>query len=392
MKCFLLWFYAFFLIGLLPKVCWAQNLVPLDPKDVEFKAQQLGGPTLPYQAVQIRSTLRNTSEKKRLGPIVPIGAMVGIKGPADTHYQGAFYYFERFERAGISVSGNINSLEQKMNVHLFLDPGKKCSLSVAFGKRISGPHEPGGRTLYEPVFPVPGTYTLKCGYILDAKTDERAYDVVEIQVLEPKGADQKVYELLQKDKALALEMLGQPLIAAPAADIYPKLNKLVEDYPNSSYIPYARLALARCYLTGKANLSGYAVPFPEKLPSLDDENIWQLRSGRVPIAMAADELEKAHTPPFDPKSKRQFNPSDFPFRPQALAIQARLGDRDSQNCAFYLHRDHRDSMQWIDQFAGMLLYRSNRETALALERLIQTDFPNHKDATSEEIWRWFRTQ
>src|SRR5262245_52502648 len=141
----------------------------VDLKDVAFTAEQLGGPTLPYQAVRIRFTLRNISNKQ-LGPLfgTDVGGnlVYGIKGPEDDQYQkhGVIIVYERIDHRNTSVSTAREHFNSE--IPLFLRPGQETSHSVAFGRWSDRDYKP------QVAFPIPGTYTLKCGYLVDGQKNK----------------------------------------------------------------------------------------------------------------------------------------------------------------------------------------------------------------------------
>ncbi|MCI0380542.1 MAG: hypothetical protein L0215_23390 [Gemmataceae bacterium] len=368
MKCVLVWPFALALGALAPTAADAQKTAPVNVKDAELQARQLGGPTLPFQAVRIRIRLQNTGTKQ-LGPFSSLGGTVyGLKGPRDEKHRknGPIVVYERFEHRQISVATASENLNAQYP--LFLDPKQRTSLAISFGQWVDADYK------HVFAFSVPGSYSLKCGWLLDTDKEKHIDELVEVKVQEPEGADKLVYELLKKDAVLAAELL-QCNLDRPKDGTYAKVKKLIQDVPMSSYTPYFRFTLARCYLTTK---------------------IPEISSARVAEALAADELEKTAELRYDQDAK-EFYPDDFPFRPHALAILANLGDRNRANYLFYLHRDHKDSLQWINEFARLLLRRSIPPTLPGphhLEVLIQKDFPRADFAkglpSNDEVWRRFR--
>ena len=55
-----------------------------------------------------------------------------------------------------------------------------------------------------------------------------------------------------------------------------------------------------------------------------------------------------------------------------------------------LHKDHRDSLQWINEFARILSSAHKTPYMRAdVQSLIEPAFPD-RQATTEEVWHWFR--
>src|SRR5262249_16605211 len=149
-----------------------------------------------------RFTLRNISNKQ-LGPLfgTDVGGnlVYGIKGPEDDQYQkhGVIIVYERFDHRNTSVSTAREHFNSE--IPLFLRPGQETAHSVAFGRWSDRDYKP------QVAFPIPGTYTLKCGYLVDGQKNKHVYNTVEVQVQEPVGPDKQVFYRLTKDPDLVRE-------------------------------------------------------------------------------------------------------------------------------------------------------------------------------------------
>ena len=236
----------------------AEEPLAYTPQDVEMKIEQVGPSPLPYQAVRLRLTIRNTS-KKRVGPLFALesSGLQGIKGPGDNKFEQQEQAFTRFRlNTGRTISAaNQSPLEwTNRTVYLYLDPGEQTSVSIAFAHKHNPGPDGSEDKRYGPMFSKSGEYSAK--WLYKGLWTLRQWDierVVKIQVQEPKGDDKTICTLLEKDSKLAFVMMSPvhiPDWEIPRAgeELIPRLKAIYEKYPNSSYADYARFAVARLYI------------------------------------------------------------------------------------------------------------------------------------------------
>lgn len=294
--------------------------VNVDPGDFEFKVELDGAAPLPLQPVRLRLVLRNVSQK-RLGPIPPIDSYDGplVKRPQDKDWRAKAM---GSDFAGVTVQTARSRKNELKDARLYLGPGEQTSVSLALGLSREGQGEK------EPLFIQPGLYRLKCRYLNLEKE-------IEVEVRALQGDDRAVYEVLRREWPLLLVLLSGR--GWPDPKYVPKLQALLELYPDSSYASYLHFALARFYLRG----NGFAVP----------------RVGGVDLARSADHLEKIvkHPAPgaFLPNAYIAFRMAD-PYQYERDQMAGRLWDK------------HPDALEWLEVVAMRLtaeewpLYRKGK--------------------------------
>jgi hypothetical protein len=185
---------------------------------------------------------------------------------------------------------------------------------------------------------------------VDRKRNKFIEKVLKINVRVPEGQDKAVYELLKKDRQLASALMRP--VDAPAKETVPKLKEIIEKFPQSSYIPYARFALARAYLHGIG---------------------LETASSRMRRALAGDELAAVIKDYYDARAK-QVLPDNFPYRPNALVLLSKIDANETFSARSRLHRQHPDSLGWIEGFDSLLLSSGDHQGRYEAE-LIVGKFP-----------------
>jgi hypothetical protein len=248
---------------------------------------------------------------------------------------------------------------------LYLGPGEQTSVSFALGlqwREIIGGRQVGGPHI--PLFPEAGEYWLKCEYA-GVKTE------LKVEVREPKGEDRAVYEALQKNPSLAAALLDY--LHPPEAALIPKLEAIVELFPESSYAGYARFALARFHLKGNG--------FPlDQTPNVS----------RVALAKATDQLEQIYpdrrsAAAYYPNAMIAMKAADLRFY-EVNFIAARLSDH------------YWDSVEYLELFAHLLLSHAPQDRKV-VEWIAGREYPTVKDPIEQqraterfraEVWTAFR--
>jgi hypothetical protein len=323
---------------------------------------------------------------QRIGELFPIDEVfrVQVKAPNRDNYKdvsGGVLLYGKGRPNFPSSKGGLNS-----RLALFLDRDERTSVSFAFAalwRDDQGQRLPWDRGV--PIFDQPGTYLVKCKYLVSVKrlkgpepagVEEKYIEqVLEVKVAAPEGPDKAVYDLLKKDQQLASALMRP--VDAPAKEAVPKLKEIIEKFPKSSYAPYARFALARAYLNGL----GLDTP-----------------SSRVRRALTGDELEAVTKHHYDAEAKRII-PNTFPYRPNALVLLSQLDATEAWFARSYLHKEHPDSLEWIEEFASLLSSSGTHRGRYEAEQLVGR-FPPEDPILSpddaktrafiDDKWRSFR--
>lgn len=323
---------VFLLSSLVPTARGAADDIygPLDPKDLELEVEQPQESICPYQAIRLRCTLRNISKSTlKHAVLLDDGVAFWIRGHSEKTFSRPPHCILLYPEGRSTIPSASSGFSTK--VPLFLGPGEKTSVSFAFaaawrdnrGERL--PIDRGN-----PIFAEPGIYVIKCGYCVDNKENKFIEQTLKIHVRIPEGQDKDVYELLKNDQQLASALMRP--VDVPAKEAVPKLKDIVDKFPKSSYVPYARFALARAYLHGLG---------------LDTT------SSRVRRAHSGDELEAVIKQHYNEEIKKVV-PNNFPYRPNALILLSKIDPNEKWSSRTCLHREYPDSMEWIEEFAPLL--------------------------------------
>jgi len=304
----------------------ADGQLQVDPKQIEFAVHQVGPAPLPYQAVEVRLTVRNISKVRHGPPVVPvensISQMPGVKGPGETEF--------RWPKACILTDKHWDRphstqiVPWKSKAALFLDPGEQTSVSLAFAADWMSKE---GRWMPEQgrvIFERAGSYQLQLPYRSMSK-------VVEVVVPEPKGDDLVFFRLLDKDLRLASYLMS-PIIVPDwevrvNRETMAQIKELIERYPKSSYTDYARFALARYY--------SYHYPVKGKTP--EEES---LEGAKAAVNLLEPVVAKS-----------------FPYRAYCLvwlsSAYATAGQTEKAKKAWETAlREHADALVIIEHFAS----------------------------------------
>jgi len=331
-------------------------LVYPNAEDIDLKIEILNDVTYPHQALRARITLKNVSER-RLGPLYPAINGLTLKGPLESKFHVVPAPLYGKDRP--TLPSNAGFMWDK--VPLFLEPNEYISVSrpVAVWRRDGGT-----------AFPKPGTHFLKCTYRVADKEAKYLEKVIQFKISEPKGEDGEFYRLLQKHAGVAWAM-SHP-IQPPDKEDLPLIKELIRKYPQSSYAPYAHFALARAWISGVEKPSA---------------------SRRICQAMIADELDKIIKHRLDPVRKVVVAES-FPYRPRALILQSYADIAGRRTTLRYLHTQHEDALEWIGEFATMVLGHGHGLGAAEdlTGRRIISDLGREEPGAREEIWRIFRVK
>ena len=211
--------------------------------DVLVTAERVGPPPLPYQAVRIRLILRNTSSK-RLGPLYNVDQqfrILGIRRPGSSSYLSVAHVvllYDPDRPSGPTARARLNRMRP-----LVLKPHDETSVTFASAAewRLLGSRVP------RPLFDKPGGYSVKVGYGRPWSEDLVA-DPITMVVPKPEGDDALICQMLAANPALAMAMMSP--VHRPETTVIPALKKIVERFPESSYVNYARFALARWHMKG----------------------------------------------------------------------------------------------------------------------------------------------
>jgi hypothetical protein len=303
----------------------AQEPVPVDERDLEVKLELVGSPPAPLQAIRVRLSVRNVSDRK-LGPLMPVDSVYGalIKGPSDDGFRSAPRSVRAFGGFGFIGEGGTGREQRNRKAPLFLEPGEQTSVTWAFA---AGWKRKDSQWIAEPIFSEEGKYRVKAFYPrASQKYIER---VITIEVPAPQGDDAKIVSALQKQPDLLSTLLNQ-FDPAPK-DVAAELVGLVRLYPKSSYAPYARLALARFRMN---------------------------QGSEVQFAAAATELEEIlHVP--------------FAYQPNAWMRLAKADENKRERVNAYMNLEHRDALEWLEfkaadlktpaEWQAFRKYRSQKE-------------------------------
>jgi len=321
-------------------------------EEIDLKIEILNDTTLPYQALRVRSTLRNVSER-RIGPLVPFSylKLKGPNGPMDAGFQSV--PAPLIDKDRMSVPNNVTMMS--IAVPLFLEPNEYTSITYSVGMS-------GGA-----VFRHPGTYWMQVSSPVSGKRDTHVYKTIEFTINVPAGDDDIVHSLLKKNPGLIWALL-HPINAPEKADL-PLIKKIIKDHPNSTYATYAHFALARAW--------GKGVELPSK-------------SRRVCLALIADELDKIIKNRLDPVRK-QVVADSFPYRPQALLMKSLASPSERLSCRRWLNVQHEDSVEWLEEYAGMLMGGA-RDVQNLTGRKWVTDTGMEIPGVRDELWRAIRVK
>jgi hypothetical protein len=188
--------------------------------------------------------------------------------------------------------------------------------------------------------PEPGRHSLKCQYELSpAQIGFRGVvleKAIEIDVRKPDGDDLSVFNALKDDVAL-ISALHWP-DHYPKADVIPKLEMLLKEFPTSTYADYLRFALAKAYWANRAGIN----------------------SDRVRTAMAADVLQEIVFTRSD-AIRREHRHVYFPYQPRALLMLAKADPEYKRKVIRYLCQYFPDSLEWLDHYKWMIVRSEDLE-------------------------------
>lgn len=206
---------------------------------------------------------------------------------------------------------------------LKLAPGEKHTVSFPIAVRYRN------KTGSEPLFPTPGKYTFRCQFVDNQKlpnappgktTQFIATAVVTVEVSTPGPDDEPWTTALKREPALAVSLLNPS--AYCSAEHMEIFRKLIEKAPESTYVNYGRLAIARHHLLG------LYYPNPPYSP-------------RVHRAFAVDIFDE---------STRRAKDAGFPFNPH---VYIHLMDNDdTERQPYYratLDKEYRTALEWINE-------------------------------------------
>jgi len=318
---------------------------------IEFRTDLVGVAPCPFQAARIRVTVRSIG-KEPVGPIVvdDSAGIYLIKGPSETDYKKA--WGSRLVR---DISRGTHDTARELNnvrYPIFLKRGDACSAtcpSAAEWKNESGNWL--SNNVGKPLFTKGGAYSIKCRYILEAKPDgsyRYAETTLSIQVREPEGDDKLIYAVLEKNARLASAVMSPQHV--PDKDLVDKLSEIVDKYPKSSYVDYARFALARAYFAGN-----YQLEFN--------------REERVAKGISLLQATAA---------------SPFAYQPNVLMVlRNHLRDEaETKKITDWLNREHYDAIEWLEEVPAILggaVRERVRERSRDLRALINGEPPPPED-------------
>ena len=301
-----------------------QNATTPD-KDVRYTLQVVGPDPLPFQAVRLRLAVRNTATTD-YGPVRELsGSGIGFRCENPTikprgelrvwhSFDTAFHYKQ--ER-GSGIPWQYASQQHAV----ILRPGEQYSVSWAHcgdfpTAQASYPEQPQFVDL-KPLFPVAGThyadYKTPGSLLLQRKSpgSDSVRLSIAITVKRPQGVDKLFSDHVQRDHKLA-SLLLWPLNVPEAVQL-PRLRQLIQEYPTSSYTPYARFALARYYYARKASKA-------ER-----EKGIQILRELLEPVR------------------------PDFPFEPYAIAALLEMDPTSHAKYVPIMDREYSDAVEWLGE-------------------------------------------
>jgi hypothetical protein len=207
----------------------------------DLLVEQVGPAPLPYQPIRLRFVLSNGSGKitRKLQYLESECYVTGIKGPTNFKFQpigtASYLHFRPMMTTGtVPLYGRAISGKQH-----HLAPGEKQSVSGPFvGVGFWG----NVRVL----FPEPGEHTLRLEFLQNATEGPRLQAEPRlVTVGKPAGDDAAWFEFFQKKKNVADDFVTALAYGFGAQKREGgSLEALMVLYPKSSYVPYARYALA----------------------------------------------------------------------------------------------------------------------------------------------------
>lgn len=282
----------------------------------DLLVEQVGPAPLPYQPIRLRITLSNGGDKatQKMQHVESECYITGIKGPTNFKFQpvGGDYLGLRPVMAHGTPRPYHREASRKQHQ---LAPGQKQSVSGTFvGVGFLG----GERVL----FPEPGEHTLRVEYLQNATMGPRLKaDELFVTVGKPTGDDAAWFEFFKKKKNVADDFMTALAYRYGARKREGgALEALIELFPKSSYVPYARFALAARLVTDYENDRG-AQRAELKEP-------WDL--------LAAIDLK------------------DFAYAPDALVLMKKIkehqDDEDGANkIAARLQKEYPDAIEWFEE-------------------------------------------
>ena len=315
------------LLGMVLFSADSQEHATTSDKDVSCTLQVVGPDPLPYQGVRLRMTVRN-SNSAWFGPVLaldlhPVDRNIKVDTGRSENVHGALLWGP-FNAKFLKMHGATQHfVEQRANDLVTLVRDEQTSFSYAVSGRYlpakgTFPSEPSFVHLIKTLFPEPGTYLLEAKVPADLlqpqeNFDKRAYQTVQakITVRAPQGDDLGFYDMLKRDDRLVSAMMWP--VNVPEDDQLPKLRQLIEEYPKSSYTPYARFALARYH-------------YARKTSKAEREKA---------IRLLRDLLEP----------ERPY----FPYEPYAIAALITLDPTSHEKYVPIMDREHPDAIEWLTE-------------------------------------------
>lgn len=320
------------LIGLAVTICGAISpAAPPANQRLAFVVERVSDTPLPFQAVRLRLTVKNVTADRIEGlyPLESGCSVCAVQTPQERSFVPRRVRHVDLLRVTLATAAR----PRNVSIPFTLEPGESRSVTFAVSGHLVELMENIDREArFDPLFPTVGTYRLRCSYryVLTVPPGTPAefrhlYAEVDIPVEAPRAIDQPWLDVLRREPGLVRAML-QPISECtrePAAKLTALLKKEpAVAPPKSSYVHYARFALAKHYLDHSA----------------EDGESWRVRSAR-----AADQLELL----------RQGQ-SPFPFMPQVWLDWGRAAPELKEQAMWQLESEFRDSIEMIELMAPKL--------------------------------------
>lgn len=222
-----------------------EKAIAIDRDGVKYEARQVSAPPYPYQAVRVQWRVVNDR-----------GVPLLRCAPPDALFESPSVLREH-ERRPVRAHGamvwidspyrntpNTTTRERRNGIGYPLLPGECSSGSGSLAATWARNNKP--LRVGDPVFTVPGRYRISV--TLSHPRQERPSLAIEVEVLEPQGAEKQACDALEDDRVLRSALMSP--VDVPGFSLAPRLRRFIDQYGKTSYADYARFALARHFLRG----------------------------------------------------------------------------------------------------------------------------------------------
>ena len=218
---------------------YSQNLNPpprinINPAQIAIAISATSQSSIPFEPVQFHLTVHNKHTEK----ITSVGSPeehpeLIVQQVGQKFFRAAPVLLETSEPRPTSAT----FVDRAAGIQLDLEPGDSvrvtycCALEKNEDRSLS------------PLFTRPVTYRVRAKYLIHSGKAQYIHAETEVHIQEPKGDDLKVFQILSKDPALVVQIMHP--IDAPKKETLKAIQVVIEEYPKSTYTPYAQFAIAR---------------------------------------------------------------------------------------------------------------------------------------------------